>query len=136
MDERTVQEMSASTVIPIPGETGRFWCVSRTRQGIRHLVDLTEKPFQCSCEYFSFQLSREIREDRAAGRKVRRYCHHITEVLIHVGETAARMMREQELTKTKVTHHTDERGQSKSVGCVLRKSVNSGKRTILRSSRK
>ena len=47
--------MSAPIVIPLAFEPGRYLVRSRSRPGLRLLVDLTEKPPFCGCEATEFR---------------------------------------------------------------------------------
>lgn len=81
----------------IEGEVGRFHVRSRSRPGIKHLVDVLEGPFgQCSCEDQAFSRNKKLMSALAKGEvKLSGFCWHLKMTWGWLGYQVAKQLRKQ-----------------------------------------
>ena len=94
-------------VEPVPGEPLRYHVASRSRIGMRLLVDLQECGFNgaCSCEDFEMRHLPGLKRDRTEKRPRRkRRCWHIKQALYYHAELYARMIA-REFYKQQAARH-------------------------------
>ena len=78
------------TVTPVPGEPLRYWVQSRSRNTVRHLVDLTayDGNGECECEQFRFKFGPRLNAGMVPG--LRTECHHIIAAKRYLATMVAR----------------------------------------------